>query len=277
MVICFQENLTPPDSDDDGDGFTEDQGDCDDSDPNTYPGADKICDGRDNNCDGKKDFTTDEDKDMDGVPWCANDCDDNNPLAYPGNSEGPFGDPTCSDGIDNDCQNGSDASDPACAAASCDTKINPKDGPHVETMMDPGPDGIPNTGDDIVNPENNNLLCGKCHGATLQDPIRYACDRCHTSGGTSKATYPDPWPFGFGSAPDVQMHSSTVVGTKYGAWDLDCVTCHNPHLQEQNAAYGTTYGKLIKEYICLDNPVTGLNIEEIIENTAKIRFRVEGL
>ncbi len=241
--------------------------DCDDTDPNVYPGAPKICDGKDSNCDGKKDSPTDEDKDNDGVPWCAGDCDDNNPLAYPGNTEGPFGDPTCSDGIDNDCQNGADAADSKCVV-SCETKTNPKDGPHVETMKAPGPDGLPNTGDDIIHPENNNLLCGKCHGATLQDPIRYACDRCHEAGGTSKATYPDPWPFGFGSAPDVQMHSSTVLGTKYGAWDLDCVTCHNPHLQEQDRAYGTSYGQYIKEYICFDNPVTALNIEEIIEFTA---------
>ncbi|UCH79881.1 MAG: SBBP repeat-containing protein, partial [Nitrospiraceae bacterium] len=108
-----------------------------------------------------------------------------------------------------------------------------------------------------------------CHGASLQDPIRSDCDRCHTSGGSSKVLYPDPWPFGFGSAPDVQVHSSTVVGTQYGNWDMDCMTCHNPHLQEQNAAYGTSYGKYIKEYICFDNSATGRgNFEEIVEFTA---------
>ncbi|UCH80047.1 MAG: putative metal-binding motif-containing protein, partial [Nitrospiraceae bacterium] len=262
--------------DNDGDGYCRaaacadgsSPNDCDDTDPNVYPGAPKVCDGKDSNCDGKKDFSTDEDKDEDGVPLCAGDCNDNNAGESPNLTEGPFGDATCSDGLDNDCQNGSDASDPACAAPSCETKANPKDGPHVETMMAPGPDGQPDTGDDIVHPENSTLLCGKCHGASLQDPIRSDCDRCHSPGGSSKALYPDPWPFGFGSAPDVQVHSSSVVGTKYGAWDMDCVTCHNPHLQEQNAAYGTSYGKLVKEYVCFDNPVTGLNIEEIIKFTA---------
>jgi hypothetical protein len=49
---------------------------------------------------------------------------------------------------------------------------------------------------------------------------------------------------------------------------MSCITCHNPHLQEQDHAYGTNYGKLIKEYICFDNPVTSLNIEETIQFTS---------
>jgi hypothetical protein len=36
----------------DGDGFSPAQGDCDDNDFTTYPGAPEMCDGRDNNCDG---------------------------------------------------------------------------------------------------------------------------------------------------------------------------------------------------------------------------------
>ncbi len=260
-----------PDVDDDGDTFTETQGDCDDSDPNVYPGAPKICDGKDNNCDGKRDFTTDEDKDKDGFPRCANDCNDNNPLVNPAANEGPYDDFTCSDGLDNDCDGKIDLTDSQCTPPSCETKTNPKNGPHVGTLMAPGPDGIPNTADDIVSPDNSTLLCGKCHGVNLSDPVRSQCERCHSETGSFKQQYPMNWPFGFGSASNVQMHSSEVVGTQYGNWTMGqkgCAVCHNPHLQEQNAVYGTSYGKLIKEYICLDNPVTGLNIEEIIEFTA---------
>jgi hypothetical protein len=37
----------------DGDGFTEDQGDCDDNDDSIYPGAEEICgDSIDQDCDG---------------------------------------------------------------------------------------------------------------------------------------------------------------------------------------------------------------------------------
>jgi len=81
------------DVDDDGDGFTENQGDCNDSNNTIYPGAPKLCDAKDNNCDGKKDFTTDEDKDGDGVPWCAGDCNDLNPNRSPNITEAPIGSP----------------------------------------------------------------------------------------------------------------------------------------------------------------------------------------
>jgi PKD repeat protein/pimeloyl-ACP methyl ester carboxylesterase len=40
------------DFDNDGDGFTVEQGDCDDNNPNVYPGAPEICNGIDDNCNG---------------------------------------------------------------------------------------------------------------------------------------------------------------------------------------------------------------------------------
>ena len=38
--------------DSDGDGFTPNDGDCNDDDPMVHPEADEICDSIDNNCDG---------------------------------------------------------------------------------------------------------------------------------------------------------------------------------------------------------------------------------
>ena len=47
--------------DDDGDGFTEDGGDCDDGDAAIFPGATDECDGVDNDCDGVDDGCADDD------------------------------------------------------------------------------------------------------------------------------------------------------------------------------------------------------------------------
>jgi hypothetical protein len=46
-------------------GYTDDSTDCDDTDGDTYPGAEEWCDGHDDDCDG----TTDEDDAMDSIPW----------------------------------------------------------------------------------------------------------------------------------------------------------------------------------------------------------------
>ena len=45
----------PNDVDDDGDGFTENQGDCDDSNSTMYPGAEEFCNNADDDCDGEID------------------------------------------------------------------------------------------------------------------------------------------------------------------------------------------------------------------------------
>lgn len=63
--------------------------DCDDSDPDTYNGADEFCDGEDNDCDGldDEDFDADGDgypRDPSCTPEVVQDCNDSNPDVYPG-------------------------------------------------------------------------------------------------------------------------------------------------------------------------------------------------
>ncbi len=114
--------------DQDGDGVPEPE-DCDDHDPEVYPGAEEICDGIDNDCDGAVDdvgssWFIDEDGDgfgagdpqlaceqPSGFVADATDCDDSDPSVYPGSHEleVPY------DGIDTDCDG-----DDFCDDLNCD-------------------------------------------------------------------------------------------------------------------------------------------------------------
>lgn len=67
-IISHQTSSTvsPDDIDDDGDGFTETQGDCNDNDMTIFPGALEICgDGLDQDCDGSDLACIDDDSDED--------------------------------------------------------------------------------------------------------------------------------------------------------------------------------------------------------------------
>ncbi len=82
--------------DDDGDGYTMDEGDCDPNDAQVNPGEiEAWYDGVDQNCDGN-----DLDQDLDGTE-VGEDCDDADATAFPGGTE------IC-DGIDNDCDDAVD-------------------------------------------------------------------------------------------------------------------------------------------------------------------------
>ena len=106
----------PLDTDDDGDGYTENQGDCNDNNINVNPGASEVCNGIDDDCDGEIDegvqntYYQDYDGDTYGNPLVSTeactapsgyvsdntDCDDTDANVHPGATE------VCN-GIDDDC------------------------------------------------------------------------------------------------------------------------------------------------------------------------------
>ncbi len=88
-------------TDGDGDGYIDGvcagdtkKYDCSDTDKDIFPGATEVCDGADNDCDGKVDDGFDSDND--GVSICKNDCNDEDNQIYPGAKE-------LLDEKDNDC------------------------------------------------------------------------------------------------------------------------------------------------------------------------------
>lgn len=80
--------------DDDGDGFTSSDGDCNESNPLINPDTPETCDNVDNNCNSLIDEGFDVD--LDGVNSCSGDCDDLDATIYPGAID-------LADGIDNNC------------------------------------------------------------------------------------------------------------------------------------------------------------------------------
>jgi hypothetical protein len=105
------------------DGVTDCDGDCDDADPNTWPGAPELCDGVDNDCDGVVPPDELTDADGDGAPACA-DCDESDAAVFPGA-------PELCDGIDNDCDGivpADEVDDDGDGFAECDGDCDDADG-----------------------------------------------------------------------------------------------------------------------------------------------------
>jgi len=84
--------------DDDGDGWSEQDGDCHDGDPAVAPGTAELADWIDNDCDGDVDEGTDHfDDDGDGYTESGGDCDDTSATIGPQVAE------VTGNGVDDDC------------------------------------------------------------------------------------------------------------------------------------------------------------------------------
>ncbi|HNM24075.1 MAG TPA: MopE-related protein, partial [Saprospiraceae bacterium] len=77
-------------------GYVADNTDCDDTNAAVHPGAQELCNGLDDDCDGQIDEGGLCDQDGDGYTVGQGDCDDANAAVHPGA-------PELCDGLDNDC------------------------------------------------------------------------------------------------------------------------------------------------------------------------------
>ncbi len=175
--------------DNDLDGVSTCEGDCEDDDPEVHFGRAETCDNKDNNCDGVSDpGTCIGDFDGDGYGGLDGDCDDNDPTRNPAaneicdgfdndcdgdvdegvkNSCGGCGYPPvelCGDNIDNDCD---DVVDTDCDTDLDTDGVTPNDGDCDDSRDDVYPgapevcDGVDNNCDGFVDEYVKNS-CGAC-------------------------------------------------------------------------------------------------------------------
>ncbi|MEC7987530.1 MAG: MopE-related protein [Myxococcota bacterium] len=268
LLGCSDKEVTEPSSagnvvvDDDGDGYAIGE-DCDDSNPAVHPGAEEICDGTDNNCDGYADenvtieFYGDADADGYGNPEITtqacevpqgfvsngSDCDDTNADSYPGAEE------LC-DGLDNDCDSDIDEDLDQDFYADADG-----DGFGNEAELVSGCDlsqGLSTVGGDCDDndPDMNPLVDEQC------DEIDNNCDG-QIDEGVQQLFYADVDGDGFGDENSTQESCEAPEGYVSDAGDCDDIEFYtNPNsielcdgtdnncdgqIDEDGSVNGTTY------------------------------------
>ena len=141
-----------------GPGLADNRVDCDDQDPDVFVGADEVCNGIDDDCDGEVDedfdprtFFADEDGDGFGARFPAvltcsdpgpgwapvdTDCDDGDPTIHPDAIE------VCNDGVDDDCDALADDADASLDLRSVEWFLD-FDGDGLGDLEHPSPTCIP--------------------------------------------------------------------------------------------------------------------------------------
>ncbi|MDG1478850.1 MAG: putative metal-binding motif-containing protein [Myxococcota bacterium] len=169
--------------DDDEDGWTESQGDCDDDNPNVNPNVEEYANGIDDNCDGNIDEGTNGyDDDGDGYSEDQGDCDDGNVDVNPGETE------ICDNNRDDNCDGSEEAED----AIDCTTYYRDYDGDGYGSSTDKclcGPDGdytVQNSSDCYDYNADANPTQGGYYSTSRGDgSYDYDCDSSETRYDTS--------------------------------------------------------------------------------------------
>jgi decaheme cytochrome c component MtrC/MtrF-like protein/cytochrome c3-like protein len=125
-----------------------------------------------------------------------------------------------------------------------------------------------------IDPPHNALNCADCHighQATYPSQLATLCQSCHFDLGPGNPGVNAP-----------TTHSSLTIDNSFGDWDLDCWACHNPHKQDQDNFWGTSYGKFLRKsmraQIKIINPAdpgpyyAPLSIDRTVSTTNTIRL-----
>ncbi len=136
--------------------------DCDDTSPGRHPGAEEVCNGIDDDCDG--DVPDDEaDADGDGVMACEGDCDDQDGDVRPGADE------VCN-GVDDDCDG--DVPDDEADADGDGFMVCADDCDDGDPRVYPGADEV--EGDGVDNDCDGSLIAGT-PGLVVDETASCAC------------------------------------------------------------------------------------------------------
>ncbi len=236
----------------DGDGFDTDS-DCDDQDAQVFPGAEEVCDEKDNDCDGEvdEDVSTTWYPDLDGDGWgdedeaivgCdqpsgtvaePGDCDDGDAESYPGADE------RC-DGLDNDCDGEVD-NDPVevwYVDADGDGYGNAA---YSQNVCDPGSGWVSDDSDcDDIDPEVHPGAEERCNG--VDDDCDALIDDDDDSIVDQDTWYLDVDADGYGLDDDTVLACQQPSG--YAALPGDCDdrdAAFNPGAEESDCTDPTDY------------------------------------
>jgi MYXO-CTERM domain-containing protein len=163
--------------DHDNDGYSVEEGDCDDQDATVHPNADEGCDGLDTDCDGV--IPAEElDGDGDGVSLCAGDCDDAVATTFPGAPELCNGvDDDCDLTVDEDCATvttagGSGAStDPTSSTSGGGTGAAPGTTGTTGTTGPSGTDPVTDSGPTGTDPDTISTIGDRGGSAALEEKL----------------------------------------------------------------------------------------------------------